>query len=153
MALNAGPTDEDLALDQELEKLAKEQDNMEPVINTKIDKKVEKAQDTNYYVLQDIDPEIEAASTVNELKEQVQIAKLKGIEGIEATDKMIRLYNREKFPECGYFVFENVRVYRKGIAAEVKRDENRSVEESIFAHSGVEISAIRGGGEVGIPSN
>ncbi len=105
-------TEEDMALDRELERMARETEPALP-IDADVSVKVVKDKDRAELLSDVID--VGPASTVNEMMDQVHQAKAHGCDSIYATDAMIRHYLRSSVPtEVGYFMFHNIKVYIAG---------------------------------------
>lgn len=126
-------TAEDLAFERELERMALEQPPIEagPAITFK--KEIEHRELLSEHV-EDYSP----ASTVNELENQVHMAKELGCDSIEGTPALIKTYCRSHYPDdVGYFIFKNVKVYIAGFfeQSKSKAKANDSIEQKLFGHS------------------
>lgn len=132
---SAAYTDEDAELDRELEKMAREQ---EPQVAIDPEPQPMRKLKENYELLRDHVEDYKPASTVNELEDQVHLAKEYGCDSIEATPKLVRHYNRKDYPEkVGYFIFRNIKVYIDGHFAEAMKRDKITMEEKLFGHSKV----------------
>ncbi len=118
-------TDEDRAIDRELERMATEVPPM-PVIDNgpEITVKPEKIVRELLSAHEDVSP----AATVNELLDQVHRAKEAGCDSVEATPALVRHYCRKVYPsDVGYFVFHDIKVYIEGFFAEASKRDRRTL--------------------------
>lgn len=118
-------TDEDRALDRELDRLANDVPPMPadfdpgPAINIKAEK--------FDGVLLSEHADVSPATTVNELLDQVHLAKENGCDSIEATPALVRHYCRKAYPsDVGYFIFHDIKVYIEGFFAEANKRDRRT---------------------------
>lgn len=133
-ALNA-VTDEDLALEMELQKMAVElPPEAQEGSNLNLLKKEKIESDLLAEHLENYKP----ASTVNELLEQVHLAKEVGCDSVEATPQLVKHYCRRHYPDdVGYFMFHDVKVWIAGFHETHKRFDGLTIEQKLFGHSKV----------------
>lgn len=125
----AAYTDEDAALDRELDRLARE---TEPVMAIDPDVPGVKKTKESYALLSDV-VEVKPASTVNELMDQVYRAKEHECDSIYATESMIKHYNRRGLPtEVGYFMFHDIKVYMEGHFEQSSMRDKQTIQEKVF---------------------
>lgn len=123
-----------MALDRELERMANETAPVpiEPDPVPAMQKTVEQRE-----LLSEV-MDVQPASTVNELMEQVHLAKESGCDSIEATPTLVRHYCRKKYPsDVGYFVFHDIKVYIAGFFDQANKRDKETVEQRTFGASKV----------------
>lgn len=121
----AAITKEDLELDRELERMAK---NTEPVLSENEPPPVRKLNEA-YSLLSEVVENYEPAKTIQELDEQVFDAKSNGCDSIEATPKIVRYFVKDGSVEkVGYFWYKDVRVFLEGFFEKSIAKEKESIE-------------------------
>lgn len=76
------------------------------------------------------------ASTINELNDQVHMAKEMGCDSIEATEKIVRYFCKSHYPDdVGYFIYHNIKVYIAGHFGAASKRDKISVEQRLFGDS------------------
>jgi len=133
-------TDEDAALDREIARIAAEASQDVPpmdMVSDNIDVKELESFDEAPALLSEVEPGYKPASTVHEFLEQIAMAKMRGVEGIEATTQMVRYYMRDKMPTVGYFIYDSVRVYLEGQMNDAKAKDAMNMEQKLFGKSKV----------------
>lgn len=102
-------TQEDLAFEASLQRM-----HVESVLPVERVEKLEpEATMSNF--LGDLMKGYEPAKTLNELEQQVFAAKSRGADSIEASEDIIRYYNRAHYPkDVGYFIYKNIKVFIPG---------------------------------------
>ncbi len=115
-------TDEDAALDRELERMAAEAPPMPTISDRDQSPDVVKEKNTSIMLCDHLD--VKPASTINELMDQCHQAKAYGCDSIYGTEAIIKHYCRNHYPtDVGYFIFHNIKVYIPGFFEQaVKRD-------------------------------
>ena len=79
-------------------------------------------------VLEDYNP----ANTDEELRTQVELAKVEGCDSIEATLAICKRYCKDpKLEAVGYFIYYNVKVYIAGQFESVKRRDGMTIEQKV----------------------
>lgn len=130
---SAAITDEDLAFDRELNRIA----NEEPPVfaedrNLNVLTKEKESREMLAEFVEDYHP----AATINELMDQVHVAKEVGANCIEATPAIVRHYCRKHFPEdVGYFMFHDIKVFIAGFWQTHKDNDKMSIDEKLFGKS------------------
>lgn len=126
----AAYTDEDAALDRELEKQHENTNFSDdaPVVEVK------KTKDT-VESLRDIVEDYKPATTLAELNEQVHVAKAEGVQAIEATPSLVRHVFRKDYPHIenvtGYGIYHDVRVYIDGFFAKLKNQDKETIDQRL----------------------
>lgn len=119
-------TDEDRALDRELERLANENpppaiDPEPPNIEAKPEKKID-------YHLEDEIDDYKPASTINEIMSQVVEATSLGCDSITATLRLAKYYVKDgSLERVGYFMFKNMKVYVEGFREMAMKKDKRTL--------------------------
>lgn len=73
------------------------------------------------------------ASTDEELKTQVHLAKQEGCDSIEATVPLAKRFCRDPQLEAvGYFIYHNIKVYLTGQIEQTKARDNQTIEQRLF---------------------
>lgn len=113
-------TAEDLAFERQLQAMHQEEPLVESAKPLKLEQEVV---DSNF--LGDHVDDYMPASSLNELEQQVWAAQKIGADSIEATEDVIKYYNRTKYPsDVGYFIYKNIRVFIPGrIEGHVETDK------------------------------
>ena len=124
----AAITDEDLALDRELDRIAKE---TPPAFEDKGENKVKVIKEARKNPLSDFIDDYRPAGTLIELDSQVFDARARGAESIEATPEMIRHLVGPNY-EGSYIDYKGMRVYVAGERDNALANERMSMEERIF---------------------
>lgn len=127
-------TKEDLDLDYMLQQSAQQE---EPVAlfddQAVVELKREKIQGE---LLSEVVPDIHPASTVNELMEQVHLAKEMEVDSVEATPALVRHYCRKHYPEdAGFFMFHDIKVYIAGCFDKSSKHGKLTIEQKLFGDS------------------
>lgn len=136
----AALTEEDLAFDRELDRIA----NEEPPIfaedrNMNVLTKEKESREMLGEFVEDYHP----AATVNELMDQVHVAKEVGANCIEATPAIVRHYCRKHFPDdVGYFMFHDIKVFIAGFWETHKDNDKISIDEKLFGKP--KVNAVKG---------
>lgn len=103
-------TSEDLAFERELQAMHKEVVLPGDIPAVRLEKEIN---DSNF--LGDHMPDYKPAATLNELEQQVWAAEKMGANSIEATEDVIKYYNRRHYPDdTGYFIYKNIKVFIPG---------------------------------------
>lgn len=124
-------TDEDIELDRQLERMAKQQPIDDGPIVTIIHEK--KKRD----ILRNYTENYKPASSILELDDQVFQAQGHDIDSTEATEAVIKYFCKASFPEVqkvGYFIYKNIRVYIEGYFEQNKDADKMTMEQRL--HSG-----------------
>lgn len=126
-------TDDDLALDRELQSLqTKSFDDDGPAIEVK--KESIKRDTLRNYV-----PGYKPASSIIELQEQIRAALDNDIDSIEATPALVRHLFRKDFDyiqkSVGYAIYQNIRVYIDGFFEKNKDADKMTIEGKLFGGS------------------
>jgi hypothetical protein len=130
----AAVTDEDLALDREIEALAAEQpqvnvSDVAPALEVKRTKDV-----VNH--LKEIVDGYKEASTMAELTEQVHVAKAEGCDSIEASPTLVRQIFRKDYDyiekNVGYGIYHDIRIYIAGHFDKHKGADVQTMEQRLF---------------------
>lgn len=127
MALSA-ITDEDTAIDRELERIARE---TPPVITEGAGENIVKNVIEKPELLSDLIEGYKPAATVAELENQMFQVKTMGAQATEATEDVIRFYCGKDYKEP-YFMFKGIAVYRSGTFDSTKKAEAIPMEAKIF---------------------
>lgn len=121
-------TDEDLALDRELEEMAKQ--NMAPKgVEEGPAVEVKKTKDfVNLY-------EGEPVTTHAEMLERIHLAKVEGYDSIEASEALVKQTFRGSFEHIknvtGYGIYSDIRVYIAGYFDKYKNADKLTMEEKL----------------------
>lgn len=125
----AAITAEDLALDRELEKLARDQEHVD--ISDKEPVPMKKAIEP--YTLLSSVMEVEPAKNITELDEQVFDAKQSDCDSIEATPGLVRYFCKREYPDkVGYFVYHDIKVYIAGFFDQSVKKDKLTIEQRNF---------------------
>ncbi len=131
----AAITDEDLALDRELEMMAR---NTEPDISDRDPAPPPKKTIDPYTLLSDFVDDYKPAKTIHELDDQVFKAKHYEADSIEATPELIRYFTKKDYPDkIGYFIYHDIKVYIAGFFEQSVKRERVTIEQKIFGESKV----------------
>ncbi len=125
-------TDEDRALDLELERLAAETPvadisdrDLQPAVKKEI---------MHNELLCDHVEGYRPASTVNEIMDQVHQAKMHDCDSIYATPQLVKYYVRSGFEQtkkAGFFMFHDIKVYLEGSYEDAQIRLNKTVLDAI----------------------
>lgn len=79
------------------------------------------------------------AGTINELMDQVHVAKELGCDSIDGTEKLIRHYCRgSNYPtKAGYFIFHDIKVHIPNQFEAAKKRDTMTIEQKVFGKSKV----------------
>lgn len=127
-------TDEDMALDRELDRIAR---NSEPEVSDKDEMPlpVKKTIDP-YTMLSDFEDDYKPAETIQELDDQVFRAKHYEADSIEASSKLIKYFCKKDYPDkVGYFVYHDIKVYIAGFFEQSKVRDQQTIEQKIFGEA------------------
>ena len=124
----AAVTDEDMAFDRELERLAR---NTEPEVSDIDDQPVVRKTIDPYTMLSDFIENYQPAKTPQELEDQIMLAKHHECDSVEATPQLIKYYTK-KVPEVGYFLFRDIKVYIPGFFEQSSKRDKETVEYRNF---------------------
>lgn len=127
-------TEEDLALDRELERLANE---TPPEFSEGSSENVLKVLKDDKECLSDFVEDYKPAATVAELESQMHQAMSVGADSVEVTPQIFQLYcgpDTGKNPNWSakFFHYKNVKAYLQGKTAEVKKANSLSIEQKVF---------------------
>jgi glutaredoxin len=126
--ISLGVTDEDLALDRELEEMAKQNQAPKGVEDVPV---VELKKDRPVANLMEGDP----VTSHSELLERIHLAKVEGYDSIEASADLIKQLFRRDFDyiktETGYGIYNDIRVYIAGYFDKNKNADKVSMEEKL----------------------
>jgi hypothetical protein len=121
-------TDEDLALERELERMA---ENTPPEISEGFsENRISVARDDNEMLAHHVSG-VKPAATIAQLRDQVFHAKQTGCNSIEATPELIRYYTKPNYPtdDAPYFSFDGIKVWRPDMFEKHKQMDGMSVEQ------------------------
>jgi hypothetical protein len=131
----AAITDEDLALERELEKLNL---NTEPQISDPDTMPALKKLSEPYTMLSEAVESYKPAKTLQELDDQVMQAKHYECDSIEATVNVVNYFTKGRDPNnTGYFMYKDIRVYIAGFFEHSKKRDLETVEQRNFGMSQV----------------
>ncbi len=129
---HAAVTDEDLALDRELEAMAKDQPQISdngPVLEVKRTKDVIEH-------LREVVEKYTPASNMAELTEQVHVAKSEGCDSIDGTPTLVRQIFRKDYEyiekNVGYGIYHDIRIYIDGYFDKHKGADSQTMEQRLF---------------------
>lgn len=129
-------TEEDLALERELERMALE--SPIPDIDPDIAKPLTKEKVSLEHLRDQVDGEYRAAKTLNELDQQVSVAKRLGCDSIDAAPEIIRYYCGKDYSEShGFFMYKDIKVHFPQTYEAVKARAKMTVEQKLFGSSKV----------------
>ncbi len=126
-------TDEDRALDRELEMMAKTEAPAVSDVDTTpaIRKSIEP-----YTMLSSIIDDLSPAKTILELDDQVHRAKMSECDSIECTEQLWKYYNKNGDPRnVGYFVYRDIKVYKVGFFDQSIKKDKETIEQRLFGAS------------------
>ncbi len=124
-------TDEDAALDRELASMNSIESQPDAPIDSGPEVRVIKEKVVGVLLSEHLD--VEPASTITELIDQIHQAKEHDCNSIYATEALIRHFCRKEYPsEVGYFVHSGVKVYIPGFFEQANKRDNMSVQERMF---------------------
>lgn len=126
-------TQEDIALDQELEQLAAKRPQ---VSDSGPAPDVQKARETLDHLAEHMDGEYMPASTMAELQEQVHQAKQFGADSIDGTEALIKQIFRNDFDKIkdsiGFGIYHDIRVYIHGKFESLRNAGKLSMQQKLF---------------------
>ncbi len=129
-------TAEDLALERELERIALE--TPIPDIEPDMAKPLTKEKQSFDHLSEHIEAEYRAAKTLNELEQQVVLAKRLKCDAVDAEPEIIRYYCGPDYSEAhGYFMYKDVKVCFPKSFAGVKAQSSMTVEQKLFGQTKV----------------
>lgn len=129
----AAITDEDLALDRELEMMSR---NSEPVLSDQDTTPPVKKTVEPYTLLSEFVDNYKPAKTIHELDDQVFRAKHYEADSIEATPELVRYFTKKDYPDkVGYFVYHDIKVYIAGFFEQSVKRERVTIEQKTFGNS------------------
>lgn len=118
-------TEEDFALDRELERIAMDT----PPIAIESGPPESTKEKVIYNLLSE-EIDIEPANTLRDLEEQVLLANSHECDSIEATDIIIKHFCRKDFPpQAGFFFYRGIRVFQAGRVSEAIGNDKRTTRE------------------------
>ena len=132
-------TAEDLALERELERIAHE----EPVADIEPDlvKPLTKEKREFEHLKEHLDGNYAPAKTLNELDQQVAIAKRLGCKAIDAEPEVIHFHFGADYPEAlGFAMYKDIAVHFPNAFEGVKAKSKQTVEQKLFGHSKIQMS-------------
>ncbi len=125
-------TAEDIALDRELEAMAKDQPQVSdngPVMEVKRTKDVIEH-------LREVVEKYTPASNMAELTEQVHVAKSEGCDSIDGTPTLVRQIFRKDYEyiekNVGYGIYHDIRIYIDGYFDKHKGADSQTMEQRLF---------------------
>lgn len=124
-------TAEDMAFEQELERLAKE----EPVegIDQDLAKTLTKEKRSLEHLREHLEGNYAPAKTLNELDQQVMIAKRLGCTAIDAEKHVIQYHFGHDYPEAlGFAMYKDIAVHFPNAFDGVKAKSKMTVEQKLF---------------------
>lgn len=131
----AALTDEDLALDRELDLIAQERMAQGPIDDVAPAIEVQKVRENLEHLSSYVD-DYKPASTMAELNEQVHVAKSEGCDAIDATADVIKKIFRADFEkiekELGFGIYHDVRVFLTGRFEGLKNMHKVTMEQKLF---------------------
>jgi hypothetical protein len=78
------------------------------------------------------DLQIKPAETLAEFRDAIALAKINGLEQIEASKKVIYHFTKPAYPKDHFFYFEGIRVIETGKAEYVAAFMTKSIDEVVF---------------------
>jgi len=76
------------------------------------------------------------ATTFDEMREQIHMAKQEGCDSIEATKTLaVKVCRDPLMPKVGYFWYHDIKVYIEGSFAEAKKRDSQTIEQRTFGHT------------------
>ncbi len=125
-------TDEDIALDRELEMMSR---NSTPDFSDVEPPPLKKSIEP-YTLLSEYEDDYKPATSLHELDDQVFRAKQNDADSIEADPKIIRYFTKKDYPDkVGYFIYHDIKVYIAGFFAQSKLREQVTIEQKLFGAS------------------
>lgn len=129
-------TAEDLALEAELERMSLEAPIQD--IGPNLSKPLTKEKPDIDHLREHLDLEYAPAKTLNELEQQVALAKRLGCTSIDAAPEVIRYYAGASYSEdFGFFMYKDIRVCFPKAYEGVRARQNMTVEQKLFGGSNV----------------
>ncbi len=129
-------TEEDMALDRELERLAMETPvaNIDADLSAPLKKEKLELDHLRWHVGDAYKP----AASLNELDQQVSVAKRLHCDSIDATDEIIYYYCGEDYARShGFFMYKDIRVHFPEEYASAEKKSRMTVEQKLFGESKV----------------
>jgi hypothetical protein len=126
-------TAEDLDLDRAIDMIAQSQGNMEAVSDPEpIGMTIVPDKATRGEMLSDVIHDYKPASSDEELRTQIHLAKVEGCDSIEATLAMAKRYCKDpKLEAVGYFIYYNIKVYIAGAFKQVKKRDSLTIDQKV----------------------
>lgn len=131
-------TAEDLAFEQSLQEIQIQEPAIERGPNTTLTKEKTSNDLLSNYI------DCQPAKDINELLNQVFLAKQHGADSIEASPELIKTYTlKSGFPsDVGFFFFQDIKVWIPGFHATHSHLESETIEHRVFGHSKNKIQPI-----------
>lgn len=129
-------TEEDLALDMELDRMAMEEPipDMEPSLEKPLTKEKVSMDHLREHLAEEYSP----ARTLNELEQQVMIAKRLGCDSVDAEDKIIYHYCGANYKRSlGFFMYKDIKVHFTKEYESTKARLKQTIEQQMFGNSKV----------------
>lgn len=131
----AAYTNEDAELDRHLAALAADLpppvSDPEPMGAGMARKEIERRE-----MLGDVVDGYRPASTDEDLRTQVHLAKQEGCDSIEATVPLAKRFCRDpQLEKVGYFIYHNIKVYLEGHFEQTKSRDSQTIEQRLFGAS------------------
>lgn len=82
--------------------------------------------------------------TVHQFLDKIAVAKSMGQESVEASEDIIKHYNRNGLGTAEYFIYQGVKVYPKGKTDEIVKKEQETIYNKL--HGKDECIRLSGGG-------
>lgn len=125
-------TNEDLEIEQMLERVAKTQ----PMVDIGPDMGVIHEKKTRDVLRNHVDAYKPAAS-IMDLEEQCQMAKMNEIDSIEGTEQIIKHFTKAQYEyikkNVGYFIYKDIRVYIAGYFEQNKNADSLTMEQKLHS--------------------
>lgn len=126
-------TDEDRALDRELEMLARTE---APKVSDLDTVPVMKKTIEPYTMLSEFLEDYSPARTLLELDDQVMQAKHAEADSIECTEQIFKYFNKNGDPRnVGYFIYHDIKVYKVGFFEQSSKRDKETTEQRLFGAS------------------
>ena len=126
-------TSEDYDLDRAIDMIAQSQGNIQAVSDPEpIGMSLSQDKAMRGEMLSDVILDYKPASTDEELRTQIHLAKVEGCDSIEATLAMAKRYCKDpKLESVGYFIYYNIKVYIAGSFKQVKKRDSLTIDQKV----------------------
>lgn len=92
---------------------------------------------------------LRVAAKLTQLESAIVYAQQAKIEWVEVEEDILKYFNKGALPECGYFIYKNIKLCLQGTAEDIARRDGLSCHEVIFPKESYMKVGVRGGDKSG----